>query len=152
MPKTINLEQLLDYAVQAGWNDLEPAATLAQVRVEYHPGGDVPLEFVKVWASTVRGTWSLVCEYWPLSLWSRPIGLTFSNQYYSEGLVQAFAAVARTPDAFPRGASNGFDGFLLVENVTAEEQAQAERQLANALRDAQLLPVIDRAHEDVYAT
>jgi hypothetical protein len=151
MLKEISLEQLLEYAVRAGWNDLASPATLAQVRVEYHPGGDVPLEFVKIWASTVRGFSSLVCEYWPQPLWSRPVGLTFGNQYHSDHLVRAFAALTRNPAAFPRSAGHGFDGLFLVENITAEEHVQGKQQLSEALRVTEAAPVMARAHGGTYA-
>ena len=152
MPGKTSLEQLLECGIQASWTELTATAGTALMRVEYHPGGDVPLEFVKIWASTVRGYWSLVCEYWPRSLSSRPAGLTFSNQYHSAGLAQAFAAITRSPAEFPRSASDGFDGFVLVENVTAAQQTEAEQQLAAAVDDAQAVPLATRAHRWSNAT
>ena len=138
MRKNISLEQLLQCAVMASWQELTPAGMPVVVRVEYHPGGKSPLEFVKIWSSIAWGYWSLICEYWPKALWSRPWGVVFSNGYHSDRLIQAFAAVTQNPTQFPSGSSSDRDGFILVQKVTGEDQTRAEQCLTRILQSADL--------------
>ena len=133
MGKKLSIEQLLRCAVLASWKELMPANTPALVRIDYHPGGDAPLQFVKIWASTERGYWRLVCDYWPEPLWLRPRGLTFSNGYHADRLLQVFEVISQNPQSFTNTGAIDRDGGLLLQDVTPQQCAQAEHILAEAL-------------------
>ncbi len=107
MPEGISLRKLLHRASLASWSELMRERGRLLLRVEYNRGGTAPLEFVKVWASAERAYWSLVCEYWPAALWSRPAGSTFANDYSSACLTRVFAAMAEHPERFPNRSSGG---------------------------------------------
>lgn len=136
--KQISLEQLLQYAIMASWQELATARKPALVRVECHPGGKAPLEFVKIWSSRERGYWSLICEYRPKALWSPPWGVGFSNGYHSDRLIAVFATLTQNLEQFPSGSSSDRDGFILVQDVTAEDQTRAEQCLSKILRTEDL--------------
>src|SRR5512140_289278 len=73
------LDRALESAVLQHWSELLPDAPSGQVHIEYETDDKGGLEFLKIWASTVRGYWNLVCEMWLQALWSNPVGLRFAN-------------------------------------------------------------------------
>ncbi|HWR14786.1 MAG TPA: hypothetical protein VN577_08145 [Terriglobales bacterium] len=86
---TAQLDCALQSAVAQNWDELMPDSKSGLIHIEYQTGHDGSLDFMLIWASTVRGYWNLVCEFWLRPLWFHTIGLRFSNNYYS-------AAFART--------------------------------------------------------
>jgi hypothetical protein len=144
MTASIGLDRFLECAVSSGWPELMPAGMPGQVLVDYHPGGDAPLSFIKVWTSTKPGYRKLVCEYWPHSLWQHASRLTFANSYGSARLVQAFAAIARNPQAFPNLSDHDRDGFIRVQNPTPEEHDQAGQSFTAALLTSKNVPSVAR--------
>ena len=129
----LSLEQLLECAITASWQQLLPDKMPVLIHAEYHPGGDAPLEFVKIWCSSERGYWRLVCDYWPHHLSARPIGPTFSDGYQSDRLTKAFEMLSRDPDRFSRLGTDSRDGFLLLQDVTVEQCAGAQKMLSEQL-------------------
>lgn len=81
----------------------EPASGL--IHIEYHVDALGSVEFMKVWASTVRGHWDLVCEHWMHARASYGSGLRFANK--SEGLENA-----RVDYATPGDISGGHARWL----------------------------------------
>ena len=61
---SIHIDAVLSDAIVLNWSDLMPELTSGLIHIEYHvePLGSV--EYMKVWASTIRGSWSLICEHW----------------------------------------------------------------------------------------
>lgn len=125
-----------------------PAGTPMIARMEYHPGESGALEFMKLWASTQRGYWNLVCEYWPVSLWSRPVGLTFSNGYHSARLVHALETIPRHLQRLSSLDQSAGDGLILLQDVTAEQCDHAEQKLTEC---ANSVTATSAASESVYA-
>jgi hypothetical protein len=76
-----------------------PHCVPSQVHIEYQTGSDGALELVRIWASTVRGHWKLVCEMWLQALWSNAIGLRFANRYHSTTLADALSQATRVAGA-----------------------------------------------------
>jgi hypothetical protein len=79
----LQLECALQSAVAQNWDDLMPDSKSGLIHIEYQTGDDGSLDFLLIWASTVRGYWDLVCEFWVRPLWSYTIGLRFSKNYHS---------------------------------------------------------------------
>ena len=142
------LKQYLEWAVLASWKQLMPSKTPVIARIDYHPGGDAPLEFIKVWASTERGYWNLVCDYWPQSSASRPVRPTFTHAYHSDRLLQALEAIPQHLPRFNSHDQGGRDGFILLQNVTPPQCDRAE-QMLNGYMNAVL--ATSAASESVYA-
>src|SRR5271165_3991543 len=81
---SFQLDTILADAVLLNWSDLMPELTSGLIHVEYHVGPRGSVEFMKVWASTTRGEWNLVCEYFIRSGASSKSGLRFASGYQSE--------------------------------------------------------------------
>jgi len=119
------LDHTLEYAVVHSWDELMPNATSGLIHIEYHTSQEGMLEFVKIWASTIRGYWKLVCELWMQPLWSHTIGLRFSNGYHSQDLAHTLEFVIGHEDAFSKLPDQ--DGLIQVYPPTQEERQNAER-------------------------
>jgi hypothetical protein len=76
-------ECALKNAVIEEWDELMPDSKSGLIHIEYQTGREGSLDFLTIWASTIRGYWSLVCEQWMRPLWSQAAGLTFHNDYHS---------------------------------------------------------------------
>ena len=73
-------------AVVLTWNDLMPEPSYGLIHIEYHVESLGSVEFLKVWASTIRGEWDLICEHWMRAGSSQESGLRFVGGYKSTGL------------------------------------------------------------------
>lgn len=60
---SLQLDAMLADALVLYWSDLMPELTSGLIHVEYRVELHGSVEFMKVWASTTRGHWDLVCEY-----------------------------------------------------------------------------------------
>src|SRR5271167_2322539 len=56
------LDQILESAVALNWKDLIRGAKAGLIHIEYHIGVERSIDYLRVWSSTVRGYWSLVCQ------------------------------------------------------------------------------------------
>lgn len=56
------LDHILESAVMINWTDLVRGTTPGQVHIEYHIGEERLVDNVRIWSSTARGYWSLVCH------------------------------------------------------------------------------------------
>jgi len=84
---TVHLDAVLSSALALSWDDLMPEGPPSGlIHIEYHVESLGSVEFVKVWASTNRGHWDLVCEDWMRSGASNQSGLKFANGYKSDRL------------------------------------------------------------------
>jgi hypothetical protein len=56
------LDYILESAVVINWSDLVGDAASGLVQVQYHVGEERLIDDVRIWSSTARGYWSLVCH------------------------------------------------------------------------------------------
>lgn len=56
------LDQILESVVIANWKDLIRGTNPGLVHVEYHVGNASQVENLRIWSSTARGYWNLVCH------------------------------------------------------------------------------------------
>lgn len=94
------LDRTLEYAVAQSWDELMPNSTSGLIHIEYQTGEDGSVDFLKVWASTVRGHWNLVCELWMRPLWSHTTGLRFANNFKSPDFARALELVMGHESSF----------------------------------------------------
>jgi hypothetical protein len=130
---TLQLDRTLESIVQVHWNELMPAEDVGQVQVEYHADSDGRLQYMKIWASTARGQWHLVCEQWMIAAWSHVPGLQFSPPYYSEALGRALELVARHQNAFAPLARARGNGLLQISPPTEDERRAAQDFISEVL-------------------
>lgn len=127
---TLRLDQALEGAVQASWNDLMPAGVAGSIQVEYGMESDGFLQYLKIFASTKWGYWNLVCEQWITTAWSHVPGLQFSKGYYSESLAHFLEVIARHQKGFINVSGEGRNGSLQISPPTEEESREARRLIA----------------------
>ncbi len=127
-PKRVKIDRVLESAVVLSWKDLLQSSDQGVVHVEYATAPEPSLQYLKIWLSTRRGTWDLICEYWmsPGSSRVPAVGLTFSNGYYSADLAQMLEHMMQHQDGFPNSLS-GKSGVNLiqVQSPTEDDRLKA---------------------------
>jgi hypothetical protein len=114
--KRVQIDRVLESAVVLSWKDLLQSSCQGVVHVEYATAPEPSLQYLKIWLSTSRGTWNLICEYWmsPGSSRVPAVGLTFSNGFYSANLAQMLEHMMQHQDGFPNSLS-GESGVNLIQ-------------------------------------
>ena len=123
MTHTKRLDYALESAVVHNRKELLPDAPSGQIHVEYETDDKGGLEFLKIWASTVRGYWNLVCEMWLQPLWSNRVGLRFANDFHSASLAAALGKA--TQDAGLTPNLRNHQGLILIVPSMVNEQSNA---------------------------
>jgi hypothetical protein len=123
------IDQILESAVVLSWKDLLRSSPTAVVQVEYATAPQPSLQYLKMWLSTTRGRWDLVCEYWmSAGTTSIPaIGLTFSNGHYSAHLARMLEVVMPHRNGIPNSlAGNTAVKLIVVHPPTENDRQQAD--------------------------
>jgi hypothetical protein len=110
------------------------------LHIEYHR---LPLnkglEYLKVWSSTVYGTWDLVCQYWMIGDHrGRPEGITFHPPFYSANLGQVFGAIMQNQSCFVDFAVPTRDGMIQVSAPTKEGSQAARASMQKVFNDCNI--------------
>ena len=127
-----SLDRILESAVIVSWPDLMNDAKSGLLHLEYAFAPDSSLDGLKLWSSTVRGHWHLVCEYWMSASAFHSKGLHFEDGFRSEGLTQTVGFIMQHQHAFSLVPNFGRTGLLQVQLPTEEGITGA----ANSVRDA----------------
>lgn len=138
-----SLDRVIENAVILSWDELMPKAIPGIIQVEYHTGPEGRLEYLKVWASTERGYWNLVCEYWKCSLWSHVPGMTFGTIYRPGDFSRRLESVMQHEDDFAKLPQQ--DGLIQIYPPTERERRAAVDSKIGALEDLDRNPVIPAA-------
>jgi hypothetical protein len=137
--QTARLDRTLEYAVVESWDELMPDSTSGLVHIEYQTGPDGSLDFFKIWASTNRGYWNLVCEFWIRPLWSHATGLSFGKGYHFADFARTLELVMGCEDAFSKLPDQR--GLIQVSPPTKEERSEAERWMGVAFDHESAIPM-----------
>jgi hypothetical protein len=126
---SVRVDTMFADAVVLNWNDLMPEANSGFIHIEYHvePLGSV--EYMKVWASTTRGYWNLVCEHWMRWDTLHQGGLLFNNGYKSDQLAQMLEKIMQYQEIFLVAAAAGKDRTIFVQPPTAAEKSAANSMM-----------------------
>lgn len=111
---SLELDGMLADALVLSWSDLMPQLTSGLIHVEYHVGLRGSVELMKVWASTTRGHWDLVCEHFMRSGASTKSRLRFANGYKSEGLGRMLESIMQHQEIFLVGTAPAADRMIQV--------------------------------------
>jgi hypothetical protein len=128
MVDSIRFDEALSDAVVLSWNDLMPEPGSGLIHIEYHVEPPGSIEFVKVWASTIRGEWNLICEYWMRPRGSRESGLHLFGKYKSAGLERMLRSVLQNRGTFLPGAVSLGDHMIQVSPPTDPERVAAGKR------------------------
>lgn len=103
----IQFNEVLADAVVLSWNDVIPDSKSGLIHIEYQSGSPGSVEFVKVWASAIRGDWSLICGYWMNSGMTNKSGLRFGIGQKAAELGRSLESIMQHQKAFLSGAALG---------------------------------------------
>jgi hypothetical protein len=129
-PYKVSLDRFLECGIILNWEALKQTAN-SSIQVEYRPGPDLSLEYLRVWASASRGYWKLVCAYWTRASPGYGIGLSFSNGYESDALAEIVRFAVQHPEAFLSVPGRSPHGLVQVQPPTAKQISAAATWMAN---------------------
>ena len=137
-----NLERILESAVVISWADLTRGTSRGLIHIEYGFAAGGTLDYLKVWSSLTRGHWLLACEYWMSANNFHSAGISFENEYQSEGLAQILEYAMQHQNSFVLPPNLGRQGLLQISTPTAEESAAAAVVINGAF--GRLNPTVDQ--------
>lgn len=125
LPK-VEISDLLESAVMLSWNELLKSSPRGLVHVEYGTAPELSLQYVKIWLSTPRGAWNLICEYWISSGFKSapPAGLTFSNGFHSAALAEILDTAMHARQGFMGSLSGDSSVSLIIVHSPTKDQLQ----------------------------
>ena len=126
---SIQLDGILADALILNWSDLMPGLASGQIHIEYHVEAMGSVEFVKVWGSTIRGYWSLICEHWMLWADSHQGGVHFNKGYKSDRLAKMLDTIMQHQGIFLVGAAPGKDRMIQVRPPEEDDRVAASRRM-----------------------
>lgn len=128
----VQMDRILESAVILSWKDLVHVSQRGLIHVEYAPGPS--LQYLKIWELVAKGSWSLICEYWmQQGPGSTPVvGLTFSNDFRSEGLAQMLEVIMQHQDSFVSSFGRPGAGLIQVTPPTEQESLAASACMRDA--------------------
>src|SRR5271157_903000 len=127
--ESVQLGEALADAVVLGWNDMISEPTSGSIHVEYHVGALGSVEFLNVWAFTIRGGWKLICEHWMRPDGSPESGLRFANGYKSSALERVLGSIMQHQEIFLLGAAPGSDRMIQVHPPTYADRVAAGKTM-----------------------
>ena len=133
LPPINTIERILESAVCLNWKDFVSGSLPLAMQLEYRMGPSRSLESLKLWSSTSRGYWNLVCEYWMQSSATHHQGTTFTGTYSSPGLTRMLDAIMHHQQAFSFNSTNLLDGRVQVASPGEAQSAAAKLQMTGAL-------------------
>ena len=126
------LEQILESAIVASWQDLTNGAQPGLIHVEYNFTAGGTLDDLRIWSSITRGHWLLTCEYGMSASKSHSGGVRFDNGYHSEGLAHTLEFVMQHQNAFALPPNLGRPGLLQIPRPTEAEIGAAQTSVREA--------------------
>lgn len=112
-----SLDRILEYAVILSWADLLDDHTPGSIHVEYAFSPKGTINALKLWLSTARGRWHLVCGI-ETEFNSR---IQFEDWCKSTDLASNLEFILRHQRSFSPPQNYGRAGLLQIENPTQEE-------------------------------
>ena len=133
--RRLQIEDILESAVVLSWKELLDSSHKGVVHVEYGTAPEPSLQYLKIWLSTTRGKWDLICEYW-MSRGSSSLpaaGLTFSNGYHSAHLAHMLEDVMRRHGGIAGSLSGETSvGLIMVGPPTEGDTLEASDRMSKA--------------------
>lgn len=128
-----SIDRILESAVALNWNALAGTSEATALQIEYRIGPDRSIDYLKLWSSTTRGVWNLICEYWMKSSSGHESGTTFNGGKYSGDFTWMLDAIMQHQRAFLLGSPDFVDGLIQVSLPTDADLASARVDMNAAL-------------------
>ncbi len=133
-PQATNaIDRVLQSAVCSNWKELSTNSSPMAMRLEYRIGSKRSLEHLKLWSSTSRGYWKLVCEYAIQTDTAHRRGITFTEPNCSPGLARMLDAIMHHQEVFSPVRAALDDGLVQIAAPDAAQFAGAKRHIVEAL-------------------
>jgi hypothetical protein len=128
----VQMDRVLASAVVLSWKDLLNVSQKGLIHVDYVPGPR--LQYLKIWKLAAAGSWNLICEYWMgQGEASTPVaGLTFSNDFHSEGLAQMLEVIMQHQGSFMASFGRAGAGLIQVTSPTEQDSLAASACMRDA--------------------
>jgi hypothetical protein len=126
------LEQILESAIVASWEDLTNGTEPVLIHLEYNLTAGGTVDDLRIWSSIARGHWLLVCEYSMCASNSHSSGVRFDNGYHSVGLADTLELVMQHQNLFPLPPNLGRPGLLQIPRPTEAEIGAAQTSVREA--------------------
>jgi hypothetical protein len=126
------LEQILESAIVASWEDLTNGTQPGLIHIEYNLTIGGTVDDLRIWSSIARGHWLLVCKYWMSAFNSHSSGVRFDNGYHSEGLAHTLEFVMQHQKAFALPPNLRRPGLLQIPRPTEAEIGAAQTSVREA--------------------
>ena len=123
----IPLDQVLESAVVINWNDLIRGSNPALIHLEYHIGEAGFIDNLRIWSSTARGYWSLVCQ----CLIDPDLSCTvnFRNGYEARDLGKSLQTIMKRQAEFPYKSTVDTNHLVQVGQPTVDLIAAAKTNI-----------------------
>lgn len=135
--KLESLDRILECAVVLSWPDLIRVNKSGLIHIDYGFGPGDTIQYLKVWSSTTRGYWHLVCEYWMSPSAFHTSGIHFQDGYKSDDLPYTLELIMQHQNAFATSPNLGRNGLLQIQQPTQEQRSAAEASMARAFEHIQ---------------
>lgn len=135
VPSAHQIEDVLESAVILSWNELLSGSDPSMIHVEYATVPEPCLQYLKIWRSTRRTKWDLVCEYWIAAggPGTPKMGLTFGRGYHSPSLIKILGSILQHQGGIPDALSGETKINLIVVGLpTPQERLTATRCMSEA--------------------
>lgn len=126
------IDRILQCAIALNWKSLAADEKTA-MQVEYRTGPQHSLEYLKLWSSSARGFWNLVCEYWMVSSPAHQSGATFSGGNHSADLAWMLDAIMQHQGEFVAASTVFVDGLVQISSPTDTDIVAAQKDMTEAL-------------------
>jgi len=121
----LRLDRCLESAVILGWKDLMPSAASGRIHIEYRTASNGSPDGLEIWLSTIRGYWTLVCEYRTSRDPSRRSGVRFINGNSSATFAHILELIMQQPDRF--STSEPDRSVLIQVQAPTDDEAMAAK-------------------------
>jgi hypothetical protein len=129
----LTIDRMLECGVALNWTSLTRGDEDPAMQVEYRTGSSHALQYLKLWSSTKRGVWKLICEYWMQSSATHSPGATFSGGWYSADLAWMLNAIMQHQEVFRPGSPDFADGLIQITRPTDSDLSSAQTDMTDAL-------------------
>jgi hypothetical protein len=129
----LQLNAILESAVFLNWPAFGQASDGGLVQVEYHVGAEHSIEYLKIWSATLRGYWSLVCDYAVAVHRPNGAGARFSNGFHSRDLGRFLDAILMNQNLFSHGCQPNSNVVIQVRPPSEEQINVAKERVTEAL-------------------
>ena len=127
------LNTILESAVVLSWASFGQPSGGGMVRVEYHVGADLSVEYLKIWSAASAGYLSLVCDYAVAVHRPNGAGARFANGFHSRDLGRFLDSILMNQNLFSHDCRANRNVLIQVRPPSDEQTTQAKLRIHEAL-------------------